>query len=130
MYMKEILRLFPETLTLKLNKKLNNRWDELQEIRLRLMKPIELSFGQSVEWLDDVNFSVELRNYFLGQLSEHSLYRFENELKEGFITIEGGHRVGLAGKMTLEHEKVKGLQFLTSFNIRIARQIFGVAKPI
>src|SRR5690625_1729827 len=128
--MNEILRLFPQVVANKLNGQINGRWSELQEIRLRLFKPIELSFAHHVEWITHTHFLIDTRNYLLNQLSDHSLYRFENELKEGFITIEGGHRVGLAGKVTMKKSDIKGLQYITSFNIRIAQQVIDVAKPI
>jgi stage III sporulation protein AA len=54
----------------------------------------------------------------------------EEELKRGYITIEGGHRIGLGGKAILENGKVKGLRHLASFNIRIAREKIGSAEPL
>ena len=43
----------------------------------------------------------------MGYICHYSLYAYENELKQGFITVEGGHRVGVAGKVIIENEKVK-----------------------
>lgn len=128
--MNEILRLFPRQLRHKINDRVHSKWHELQEIRLRLDKPIELSFFDRVEWIEDIKFTSDEGNYVLNQLSEHSLYRMETELKEGFITVAGGHRVGLAGKVTTSNGRVKGLQFITSFNIRIAQQIIGLAHSL
>lgn len=127
--MNEILRLFPTSLQVILTQQIAHRWDELQEIRLRINEPIELSFNHRIEWLQSDVFSQKDRNYVLNQLSDHSLYRMETELKEGFITIQGGHRVGLAGQTTTINGEVKGIQFITSFNIRIAKQKRGVAEP-
>jgi stage III sporulation protein AA len=64
----------------------------------------------------------------MNQLSEFSLYRMENELREGYITVEGGHRVGIAGKVNTINGSVKMIQNITFFNIRIARQKLGVAE--
>ena len=61
-------------------------------------------------------------------MSQFSLYTFEEELKRGYITIAGGHRVGLAGKVILENGVVKAIRDISSFNIRIARQKIGVAE--
>lgn len=127
--MEEILRLFPTPIKEKLTKQMENRWQDLLEIRLRMFKPIELNFTHQVEWLTESIDDAD-RNYILNQLSEHSLYRYEEELREGYITIEGGHRVGLAGKVTLADNRVKGLKFITSFNIRIAHEKIGVATGI
>lgn len=35
-------------------------------------------------------------------ISHYSLYAYENELRQGFVTVEGGHRVGVAGKVIME----------------------------
>lgn len=127
--MNEILRLFPAHVGRSLNEVIASNWGRLQEIRLRLHSPIELNFTDRMQWIHDVSFTTDVRNYVLNQLSEHSLYRLETELQEGFITIAGGHRVGLAGKVTTLANKVKGLQWITSFNIRIAQQVTNIAEP-
>src|SRR5690606_39889033 len=83
--MEEILRLFPTPIKEKLTKQMENRWQDLLEIRLRMFKPIELNFTHQVEWLTESIDDAD-RNYILNQLSEHSLYRYEEELREGYIT--------------------------------------------
>lgn len=128
--MNEILRLFPPLLQKEVEQLCQGRWHTLQEIRLRMSRPIELNFSNRIEWIQERRFTRQDRNYVLNQLSEHSLYRFETELKEGFITIAGGHRVGLAGKIMTRNNELKGLQYITSFNIRIAQQIIGIANPL
>src|SRR5699024_9605444 len=128
--MEEILRLFPIRHSHRLRKYIGISWEDLQEIRLRVNSPIELNFSNRIEWIQTAMFTIDDRDYLVGQLSEHSLYRLETELKEGFITIKGGHRVGLAGKVASVNNEVRGLQFITSFNIRIAQQRFDMAKPL
>lgn len=128
--MDEILRLLPESISYSIRKRVGSNWHHLQEIRLRLYKPIELSFYNRTEWIKDCKFTTLERNYVLNQLSEHSLYRLETELKEGFITVSGGHRVGLAGKVATEKGRIKGLQLITSFNIRIAQEVIGLAQSV
>ena len=59
--------------------------------------------------------------------SHYSLYAYENEIRQGFLTVEGGHRVGVAGKAILEQEKVKSLQYISSVNIRMSHEIPGCA---
>lgn len=128
--MEVILRIFPAHLQEILRRKLTNRWTSLEEIRLRLQQPIELVFQDKLEWLDHTLFTEADSQYVLNQLSEHSLYRMEKELQEGYITIQGGHRIGLAGKVTLQNDVDAQLQRITFYNIRIAKQIIGVAGPI
>lgn len=65
----------------------------------------------------------------INKLANFSFYTLEEELKKGYITIPGGHRVGLAGKVILENGLVKAIRNLASFNFRIAREKIGVANP-
>ncbi|HEY4602611.1 MAG TPA: stage III sporulation protein AA [Cerasibacillus sp.] len=128
--MEEILRLFPNTIRRQLEQRLTSRWDKLQEIRFRTQKPIELIFDNHHEWLTEPIPTHQDRAYVVNQLSEFSLYRLSDELREGFITIEGGHRVGIAGKVNTENGVVKAIQPISFFNIRIAKQIKGVSKSL
>lgn len=127
--MEEILRLFPEAKRHKLQYVLRKRWINLQEIRIRLGQTMELIFNDKVERLD-IRTTKQDCIFMINQLSEFSLYRMEDELREGFITIEGGHRVGLAGKVNTLKGTVKAIQYITFLNIRIAKAHEGVASTI
>jgi len=126
--MDNVLRLLPPDLRNLINQYVVRRTDNLEEIRLRVQRPIELIFLNETIWLNKTIFTMQDRDFVLKQLSEHSLYRFETELKEGYITVSGGHRVGLAGKVVISEKDIKGLQFITSFNIRVAKQHKGLAQ--
>lgn len=126
--MEEILRLFPKDMKLAIQSNIKNRWMYLQEIRFRLNQPIELIFDQHVEWIESCKPTKNDSVFVLNQLSQHSLYRMEDELREGYMTIEGGHRVGLAGKVNTWEGAVKAVQHITFLNIRIAKQSIGVAN--
>src|SRR5690625_1978679 len=127
--MKEIMRLFPIEVKQKVKSTISHQWNTLQEIRLRLNQPIELIFDQHVEWIRDSRPTRQDYIFILNQLSEFSLYRMEDELREGYMTIQGGHRVGLAGEVNTVDGKLKQLQHITFFNIRIAKEKIDLAKP-
>ncbi len=57
------------------------------------------------------------------------MYTLEEELKKGYVTIRGGHRVGLAGRVVVENGAVKGIREISSFNIRISKEKIGISKP-
>lgn len=128
--MDEILRLLPERIRQAVNSKMSNRWNVLQEIRIRLNRRIELVFDEHMEWVEVIKPDRRDSIFVLNQLSEFSLYRMEDELREGYVTIEGGHRVGLAGKVNTLNGAVKAIQYITFFNIRIAKQKIGAAKKL
>lgn len=66
----------------------------------------------------------------LDLLTNHSLYTFEEELRRGYITVAGGHRVGLAGKTVLERGEIKHIRDVGSFNIRIAREVRETGRKL
>ncbi|SDR89348.1 stage III sporulation protein AA [Paenibacillaceae bacterium GAS479] len=113
----------------------------LEEVRVREERPLELvSLGKSGfltdrgDWSDAPQQafkpSAELCRKLLGRLTGHSLYAMEEELKKGYITVTGGHRVGLAGRTVLEHGEVKAIRDIGGFNIRIAREAVGAADRL
>lgn len=63
-------------------------------------------------------------------MSEYSIYALEQELKNGYITLKGGFRVGITGKVIIENNKIKGIRNISSINIRIAREIVGCSSKI
>ncbi|RFA37141.1 stage III sporulation protein AA [Virgibacillus dokdonensis] len=126
----EISRLFPERLQKEIECALTNRWETLQEIRLRLQQPIELIFNHSYEHLSSLVPDKRDFVHIIQQLSDYSLYRMEEELREGYMTIEGGHRVGLAGRVNTLNGSVKAIQYITFLNIRIAKQKLGAANKL
>lgn len=132
--MNDVLAILPETMKKLVEILPSSILQNIEEIRVRIHRPLEVIangkpyFPEYKHQLYIV--SPEEGRYVLNQLSQYSLYAFEEELKQGFITIRGGHRVGLAGKVIVEHGKVKALRDISSFNIRIARQKIGAAEKI
>ncbi len=115
--------------------------DNIEEIRLRQNQPLEIRYGQQASYVTPTGqltanarmgwvFTEDNAVKLINQISQHSLYALEEELKRGYITIVGGHRIGIAGKVVMERGEVKGIRDLTSFNIRIAREKKGVAAKI
>ena len=62
--------------------------------------------------------------------SNYSLYAYEYEMRQGFITIEGGHRVGMTGQAIIEDGKVKNLRYISSINLRMSHEIKGCADQV
>jgi len=128
--MEDILRLFPDKIRETMESEISGAWGFLQEIRIRLYKPIELIYNSGAKWLETVVPDKQDGIFMVNQLSAFSLYRMEDELREGYITIEGGHRVGLAGKVNTINGAVKAIQYITFFNIRIAKERKGASLPL
>lgn len=127
--MKEILSVLPQSIFL-LIKPFEKEYKELEEIRLRINKPPELIFHSKSIFLNQYRFNERDSKELLGKITQHSVYRIEEELRNGYITIPGGHRVGISGKVSLASGQVKAITHISSFNIRVAREHKGVAKKI
>ncbi|MBO5486406.1 MAG: stage III sporulation protein AA [Eubacterium sp.] len=131
MVKEEILQVLPKRLKDILLKEISD-WNQLQEVRIRLNEPIALSVKGSKR-LPNQNGQVvnkkELRE-ILEYISRYSLYAFEEEIKKGFLTIPGGHRIGLAGQVVMENGKVKTMKHISFLNIRVAHEVKGCANPV
>ena len=108
--------------------------DGVQEIRLRTGQPVRIVRCNREKILPSaVNPHIitkeEVRET-MDYISHFSLYAYENELRQGFLTVEGGHRVGVAGKVIMENEKVKNIQYISSVNIRISHEVIGCAASL
>ena len=124
--MESIIELLPTAISAQLLE-IAKKPEEIEEIRIRVGRPLEVMSGKDISYghtpvlKDDADL-------FLNKISQYSFYMLEEELKRGYITVQGGHRVGLAGRVILENGRVKGLRDITFFNIRIARQKKGLVN--
>ncbi|QGG46562.1 stage III sporulation protein AA [Heliorestis convoluta] len=100
----------------------------VSEIRLRSGRPLNIVCTHGDILLRSTTAEELLQTLHL--MSECSIYAFEEEFRQGFLTLPGGYRVGLAGRVVLEGGKVKTIHPVSSLNIRIARQITGIADSI
>ncbi|BCB04698.1 stage III sporulation protein AA [Bacillus sp. KH172YL63] len=127
--MQEVIAMLPSTISDKVLTLPQPLRDRIEEIRVRTNRVLEVTAGGKPYFIP-YTVTGEDCEQLINKLSRHSFYTLEEELKRGYITIEGGHRVGLAGKVILEGGIVKGIRNLSSFNIRIARQKLGIAHSI
>lgn len=109
-------------------------FDQLQEIRLRAEAPMMFRFRDGVRYLtknhslcfdvkDAVNIPCGEIRETMEYISNYSMYAYEEEIKRGYLTIAGGHRIGIAGKMICESEEVRGIKYISFLCIRLAHEI-------
>lgn len=114
---------------------------EIEEIRLRNHKPLSIYLkgrdyflskegkilknykGAYIVGKKEINHTFQI-------ITNHSLYAFSEEIKRGFITISGGHRVGIAGEIIYNHKEIENIKNISSLNIRIAREKKGISNWI
>ncbi len=115
---------------------------EVREIRLRLGKPLYLQTGPCGYFISLIGEAQELpdQNSFLVKremleecfraICGYSVHTHQNELKNGFITLPGGHRAGICGTGVYHEGELTSIREISSINIRIAHQVFGAADEI
>lgn len=124
----EILQVLPERLQ-RLTEQAVADWNFLQEIHIRCGQSISLTI-QGKKILPNQNGQVVSRKEFretLEHISNYSLYAFEEEISKGYLTIPGGHRIGVAGKAVMERGCVHTLRNLSFLNIRVSHEVKGCA---
>lgn len=137
----EVLHMFPQAM--------RGRWehvarqaDKLQEIRLRVNVPA-IVWIDNREWFVDAEgmlmdrqprsgaYRPEELEEILKYFCQYSVYAFADELRQGFLTIQGGHRIGLSGQVIMEDQNgIRNLKYIRYLNIRIAHEIKGVADAV
>lgn len=132
---KGLVSVFPTSIRPRM-RKIN--WDGLEEIRVRIGWPVELIYGNHNEWLGNYDSMIdrqcldEMLNYITG----YSIYAMDEEIKQGFITFSGGHRIGITGHATYEalrgtrESRITSIVDIGGLNIRIAHERKGCGEKI
>lgn len=110
-------------------------YDKLYEIRLRVGRPLFLTYdggecflrgkGQA-QYLVTREDLQETLEYVTG----YSLYAYEEEIRQGFVSVQGGHRVGVTGKVILDGNRIRGMKYISCINVRLAHQKLGCADQV
>ncbi len=139
--MEEIVNVFPNALR-PLCRAGFGRGMETEEIRLRTGRPVmvlgsrgEYFWNQGEAKLQDAReggyvWQESDMKETLSRMSRYSMYALEEELRHGFFTIQGGHRIGVAGRTVCEEGKVLSFRNISGLNIRVARQKKGCAREL
>lgn len=140
----EIAVLFPGTLR-EFIESCSLDFESMREIRLRAGRPVLLMYGNREYGFTEKGEPVELEpdnQKGLFTLTERqiretaeimggfSLYAAQEELRQGFFTVRGGHRIGVAGRTVLNQREVGVLKSISSLNVRVAHEVKGCADQI
>lgn len=139
--MDSLLRIFPQKRRAFWQKTADNG-EKICEIRLRVDRPVivetsreDYFLNNGGEWQEHpygahLVTEAEIRE-LIAWLCQDSVYAYADEIRQGFLTVEGGHRIGLCGQAVLENETViRTLKNIAFINIRVAHEIRGAADGI
>lgn len=127
----KIFKKLPEFMQSSINNLPADTVETFEEIRIRSCRDtLILSQGREISLHDAGLITPDVLEETLNRLLDYSYYAYEDELSKGYITIEGGHRVGICGRVTLREDKVHLIKDVSSLNIRRSRQIIGSSKKV
>lgn len=100
------------------------------EIRIRVGRPIIVETPEERFICSNTKADIEGIYECIKHFCDYSLYSFENEIAEGYITLKGGHRAGFSGTAVIRNGKVHTIKDISSLNIRISCQHWGCAEKL
>jgi stage III sporulation protein AA len=103
--------------------------NELQEIRLRTGRKTIIKYS-SCEKISDFTPNENNMIEILQRLCDNSIYSYQNQIINGFVTLVGGHRVGIAGSIAMKDGKVSNINYISALNFRIAKEVIGASDKI
>lgn len=131
-----VIQRLPASLSQVLSRLPTETLAQVEEIRLRQGKPLMVRCNslehfvnyEGISGNSDRAYRVTLEDIqrTTQVLTGSSLYACEEELRQGYLTIPGGHRVGLAGRVVVRDGKVETVRDITGLNLRIAREFQDV----
>ena len=116
--------------------------EDAQEIRVRVYAPIMVRSRGKEYFITESGQVTNRRNPadnmlprdledIVYHICRSSLYAYEEEIRRGYLTIEGGYRVGLTGQAVLDSAgTIKTIKNISFLNIRIAHEVVGAAQPV
>ena len=105
------------------------RLSDIYEIRIRAGRGVVLETVKGRTALD-IAVSADDTEECIKNFCQHSFHSFEKELREGFITLKGGHRVGFCGTAVVKNGRLDGVKNISCINIRIAREVIGAGESL
>lgn len=112
---------------------------EIEEVRLAAERPAALYAGEifylakggaSKSAAAGIIISAEEIRQSLAKMCDNSIYAVQEQLRQGFLTLPGGHRVGVCGRAVVADKKVSAIADVSALNIRVARQVIGAANSL
>lgn len=103
--------------------------DDIEEIRIRAEQPLILRTSLAEIVTEYIVTTEDLLNS-LERICENSVYTYQNQICGGFITVTGGHRVGITGNAVIEEGRIININHISSMNFRIARQVIDCSRPL
>ena len=101
---------------------------QIEEIRLRRGQTAAVTVNGTERCMEGSRVTGEWLEEIIARATGHAVFSAQNMLKNGFVTVKGGHRLGICGTAVYHGNEITGFQEISSVNLRVARQMKGVAS--
>lgn len=126
--MENLRKILPKTVFDKLIK--SSEFEKVTQIRLRINNPLIINlFNEEIVCMDLI-VDEEMLSETFNKATGYSAYAYEENIKSGYVTTKGGHRVGLGGEAVLSKGEVVTIKNIRFLNIRVCHVVKGCAKNI
>lgn len=138
---RKVLLYMPKRIAEAIGKISSENIRRINEIRFRVNKPVSISsFGKNYyvtekgglttcKTLGIISSKNDINESFRA-ICDYSIHSYKSEISEGFITLEGGNRVGMCGTAVLNGQCIETLKYINGLNFRIAGQVIGCSEKI
>lgn len=139
--LKEIKEALPNHLRDIFVKIPSSQIENIEEIRLRMNRPFIINIGSKDYFINSKGEIVSdmFQSYIITKediekayqiITDYSIYALEEEIRNGFVTLKGGHRVGICGRTVLKGDEIKTIKDISGLNIRVSRQKIGISDQV
>ena len=112
------------------------------DIRLKSGQPLAICAKSGIYYIKDIGrvsknaesdiiicSESDIKEVFL-HICAHSVFSHENEIKNGFVSVNSSYRAGICGTAVTEDGKITNVKDISSIVLRIPREIRGCANKL
>lgn len=101
--------------------------EQIEEIRFRTGQAVYVTVCGQEKGLKTAAVQNEWLEQIVAKATGHAVFSARQMLKNGFVTVAGGHRLGICGTGIYQGNEIVDFKDISSVNLRVARQIIGIA---
>lgn len=138
----EILKYLPKKFCCALDEVIKKNVIPIFEIRIKVNSPLILRSNEGIKFLSlggEITNKISKASFIVSKLDvddiynkicEYSVHSYQDQIKNGFITVSGGHRIGICGTAVKKDNLITSIKNISSLNIRIAREVIGASDKL
>ncbi|MFG6373013.1 MAG: stage III sporulation protein AB [Oscillospiraceae bacterium] len=128
--MNKVWELLPEALQGQIEGLPEGERERIEEVRLRQGRPMSVSLPTGERFLAGDTVDGDALRRVLERASFFSVHTVLEQLRNGFVAVQGGHRLGLCGTGVVEDGRLVNLRSVSSLSLRQAREVKGIAAKL